>query len=44
MHVEISVVATDFKRALDSFIKTESWPVGVLEKRYFKPKIDNGES
>ena len=44
MHVEISVVAADFKRALDSFMKTESWPVGVFVKRYFKPKTDNGES
>jgi len=44
MHVEISVVAADFKHALDTFMKTESWPVGLFVKRYFKPKTDNGES
>jgi len=40
VHVEISVTAADFKRALDIFMKTESWPVGVFVKRYFKPKTD----
>ena len=44
VHVEISVTAADFKRALDTFMKTESWPVGVFVKRYFKPKTDNGGS
>ena len=44
VYVEISLTAADFKRALDTFMKTESWPVGVFVKRYFKPKTDNGGS
>jgi len=44
VHVEISVTAANFKRALDTFMKTESWSVCVFVKRYFKPKTDNGES
>ena len=44
VHAEISVTAADFKRALDTFMKTESWHVGVFVKRYFKPKTDNGGS
>jgi len=46
VHVEVSDPAADFKRALDILMKTESWPVGVFVKRYFKPKpkTDNDES
>ena len=44
VHVEIVVTAADLKQAIGSFMKTESWPVGIFVKRYFKPKNGNGES
>jgi len=43
VHVEITVTAADFKQAIGMFMKTESWPVGVFVKRYFKPKTANDE-
>jgi hypothetical protein len=41
-HVEIRVNADDIKRALDTFMSPEAWPVGVIVRRYFKPKPKDG--
>jgi len=35
---QIHVNSNDMKRALDLFMHNESWPNGVLVRRYFKPK------
>jgi len=43
VHVEIQVNAADMSRALEVFMKTNSWPVGVFVRRYFKRKPVNGE-
>ena len=44
VHLEIQVNAADMSRALETFMKTDSWPVGVFVRRYFKRKPVNGES
>lgn len=41
-HVEVRVKADDIKKALDSFMSSEAWPVGVIVRRYFKPKPKDG--
>lgn len=42
-HVAIKVNADDMKKAIDTFMSPESWPVGVIVRRYFRPKsINNG--
>ena len=34
--VEIKVNANDFKRAVHTFMSSESWPEGAFVKRYFR--------
>lgn len=41
-HVEVRVKADDIKHALDTFMSPEAWPVGVIVRRYFKPKPKDG--
>jgi hypothetical protein len=43
-HVEIEVSSTDFKNAIDLFTSSEAWPTGLLVRRYFPPKLNNGNS
>ena len=42
-HVSVQVNAGDMKRAIDLFMCSDSWPSGVLIKRFFKPKPNNGQ-
>ena len=37
-YVSVRVEAQQFKDAIDVFMSAESWPTGVLVKRFFKPK------
>jgi len=37
-YVSVRVEAQQFKDAVDAFMSAESWPTGVLVKRFFKPK------
>jgi len=37
-YVSVRVEAQQFKDAIDVFMSAESWPNGVLVKRFFKPK------
>lgn len=39
--VEIRVDASEMKQAIDLFLSADSWPNGVLARRYFLPK--NGQ-
>lgn len=41
-HVAVSVDSTCFKPTIDKLMAAESWPEGLLIRRYFKPKINNG--
>lgn len=36
--LSIRVDATDMKKAIDQFLSPDSWPMGVLVRRYFKPR------
>ena len=36
--VAIRVDACVLKKAIDLFLSTDAWPMGVLVRRYFKPK------
>ena len=37
-YVCVRVEAQQFKDAIDVFMSADSWPTGVLVKRFFKPK------
>ena len=37
-YVAIRVDALDIKKAIDLFLSADSWPSGVLVRRYFAPK------
>jgi len=37
-YVSVRVETQQFKDAIDEFMSAESWPTGVLVKRFFKPK------
>lgn len=37
-HVAVRVGATDLKQAVDLFMSPQVWPVGILVRRYFKPR------
>jgi len=37
-YVSVRVEAQQFKDAIDAFMSAESWPTGVLVKRFFRPK------
>ena len=37
-YVSVRVETQQFKDAIDEFMSAESWPIGVLVKRFFKPK------
>lgn len=37
-HVQIGVDSVDMKRAIDLFMCANTWPAGILVRRYFKPK------
>lgn len=37
-YVSISVDAVDMKFALDKLMSADTWPEGLLVRRYFKPK------
>jgi len=37
-NVSVRVEVQQFKNAIDVFMSAESWPTGVLVKRFFKPK------
>jgi len=39
-HVAITVDAEKFQSALAMFMSPESWPLGTLVKKYFRPKDD----
>ena len=39
-YVAVRVETQQFKDAIDAFMSAESWPTGVLVKRFFKPKND----
>ena len=40
-HITVSVSSSSMKMALDSLMSAESWPTGILVRRFFKPK-NNG--
>ena len=40
--VQLHVSASDMSRAIELFMSNESWPGGVLVRRYFPPKQQNG--
>jgi hypothetical protein len=42
-HVEIAVSSSRFMHAIGLFTKPEAWPVGVLIRRYYKPRNKDGE-
>jgi len=42
--VSVQVNAGDMKRAIDLFMCSDYWPSGVLVKRFFKPKPNDGQS
>lgn len=43
-YVSVRVEAQQFKDAIDVFMSAESWPTGVLVKRFFKPKNGGTET
>jgi len=40
-HVELHISSSDMKHALELFMSNDSWPDGVLVRRYFYPKQQN---
>ena len=42
--VQIEVNSVDMKRAIDLYMSGNAWPVGVFVRRYFPPKVQNGET
>ena len=37
-YVSVRVESMQFKKAIDLYMSPEAWPVGVLVKRFFKPR------
>ncbi len=40
-HVSVSVSSSSFKQAIEVLMSADSWPTGLLVRRYFKPKPKN---
>lgn len=42
-HVAVTVDSTCMKSAIDTLMASESWPEGLLVRRYFKPRNNNND-
>ena len=42
-HVAVTVDSTCMKSAIDTLMNSESWPEGLLVRRYFKPRNNNND-
>lgn len=43
-HIEIKVTSDNFKKAIELFTSPDTWPSGILVRRYFKPKNVSGSN
>ena len=43
-YVAISVDTLEMSRFIELLLKADSWPSGVLVRRYFKPKVSHGDN
>ena len=43
-HVSVCVNSSDMKSAIDVLMSADSWPVGVFVKRYFHPRVKDGNN